>query len=170
MLAAVRQDHVNLGGRFSIRGTGKLVVIWSGVTGAGSRPAPIGGFLLERRPTGAVAATITRIAWDPSAEAAEAAIWSAVEQLRRATGRRAGSPAETSTDRPFEGRPGQRSPATRYTTAFKLAAVAPVIAGLKSAREVCREMGIDALTLRRWRRAYAADRTPDDASGADAAQ
>jgi hypothetical protein len=152
MLAAARREHVNLGGRFSVRGTGKVVVIWSQVTRAGSRPAPIGGFSLERRRGDEPGMVITQIGWDPTVSAAEADVCAAVEHLGRAP-----PVAKTPSVRPAEGRPGHRPRSTRYTTRFKQDAIAQVISGQKSASAVCRAIGIDARTLRRWRSEYGAD-------------
>ncbi len=48
--------------------------------------------------------------------------------------------------------PGTRP--QRYSAAFKLATVEEFLAGEKRSVQICRERGIDATTLRSWRRSY----------------
>src|SRR5262245_50356509 len=151
LLAAVRADHVNLGGRYSIRGTAKLIVIWS--TAAGQRPAPIGGFRLER-PGPGEAARITQLAWDPFVDAAEATVLAAVQRLVGAVEASSDQSVDAWRRRPFDARPGRRSPGTRYSDTFKRAAIARVVAGTQTVRQVCDELGIDLVTMRRWRKEY----------------
>lgn len=131
----VRADHVDRGGRFSLRGTNREVVLWSGSPHDPHARAPLASFRLVGRNSARPA--IAAVAWDPTVDDAEHLVLTTLTNLLAAADESARAPAP------------RRRAVPPYSEEFRRRAVAEVVRGVPRA-QVCRERGVDKNTLRKW--------------------